>query len=583
MPYQREKKRKEPHQKQKQKQSQSSKNVININVGGKGGGGGGTKKRRTGGKGGGGGGGGGGGPMDALAYNQALAMSAPHTNYVPITNTNPVQNQDPVVVQPQVVQQDNKPSFWDMLQQSIGFGIAGRLGGGGGSTTNIYHNEPERPPPATERAVVDRSRGGLPNQPPVRQPPANRTRLQELQAEQAARRAQQPHVQPAPQRNAEQFQQHLQQQPIDRSGWHMVNGQIIPPMRRSSPNPRNAPAAPAPQPAAAAARRAPQGANSPIPQQAGQAQVPRTIAAAPQLDDEKKMLDELRHAKKTDYDKMFGRNGHLERLNFINTTGAHKERAVPFTEHSTVNNAIIYDPDEESRFGSFFTPALIHIETGEHKFIDRGDILSIKRKADQNRKLLDSTPARNPPGIFGRSNDKRDYGTPGEEKKQPAVNSPEETPRTSIKNFIDANKKPITKEQVLAPTAKPPQQASDMELTPNRSVIKKYNVSPANKAMVDDLFGNYLKPSTIQPFEVDSTKTAKKFVGENKMVSEGMGYLEGLGPKESRIGRQRVQNQRPEGQQPEGQTPVSAVQQRTRDVIRQIQHLVSEAQLIKTK
>jgi hypothetical protein len=138
MPYQREKKRKGHHQ----HQSQSSKNVININVGGKGGGGGGggTKKRRT--------GGGGGNPMDSLAFNQALAMSAPHTNYVPITNTNPVQNQDPVIVQPQVVQQDNKPSFWDMLEQSIGFGIAGRLG-----ASNVSYSAP----PVQETKVVQRS------------------------------------------------------------------------------------------------------------------------------------------------------------------------------------------------------------------------------------------------------------------------------------------------------------------------------------------------------------------------------------------------------------------------------------------
>jgi len=397
-------------------------------------------------------------------------MSAPRTNYVPIMLPQQ-QQQEQKVVQPQQ-QQDNTPSFWDMLQQSIGMGLANRIAYGGGSTTNVYHNEPERPPPATERAVVDRSRGGLPNQPPVRQPPANRTRLQELQAEQAA--------------------------------------------------------------AAAAARRAPQGANSPIPQQAGQAQVPRTIAAAhaagqaqvprtpaapaqppaaPQLDDEKKMLDELRHAKKTDYDKMFGKNGLGERLNFINTTGGHKERAVPFTEHSTVNNAIIYDPDNESRFGSFFTPALIHIETGEHKFINRGDILRLKQKADQNRKLLDSTPARNPPGIFGRYNDKRDYGTPGEEKKQPAVNSPEETPRTSIKNFIDANKKEVLapKEQVLAPTAKPPQQASDMELTPSRSKIQPNEVANTLEDVKQQkTFSNlsdvkeYERPSDIEMYSLNA-------------------------------------------------------------------------------
>ena len=189
MPYQREKKRKEPH-KQKQKQSQSSKNVININVGGKGGGGvgggGGTKKRRTGG---GGGGGGGGGPMNALAFNQALAMSAPHTNYVPIMLPQQ-QQQEQKVVQPQQ-QQDNTPSFWDQLQQSIGMGIANRIayGGGGTTTTNhVYHtNEPapvQRPAPVQEQDVARRTAGGLPNQ------PANPALRRQQAAAAAARRAQ---------------------------------------------------------------------------------------------------------------------------------------------------------------------------------------------------------------------------------------------------------------------------------------------------------------------------------------------------------------------------------------------------------
>jgi hypothetical protein len=135
MSYQREKKRKGEHH-----QSQSSKNVININIGkGGGGGGGGGGKRRKGG----GGGGGGGGGFDPLAYNEAISMSMPRTNYVPIINT---QQKDPIVVQPQVIQQDNKPSFWDIVQQGMGYGIAGRIAGGGGNTNNYYSAGQEQQP-----------------------------------------------------------------------------------------------------------------------------------------------------------------------------------------------------------------------------------------------------------------------------------------------------------------------------------------------------------------------------------------------------------------------------------------------------
>ena len=62
--------------------------------------------------------------MDALAYNEAFAMSAPRTNYVPIMIPQQ-QQQEEKVVQP--VQQDSRPSFWDMLQQSMGMGLATEL------------------------------------------------------------------------------------------------------------------------------------------------------------------------------------------------------------------------------------------------------------------------------------------------------------------------------------------------------------------------------------------------------------------------------------------------------------------------
>ncbi len=159
MPYQREKKRKEHHQSQVSK----NKNVININIGkgGGGGGGGGGKRRKKG-----GGGGGGGGGFDPLAYNEAISMSTPHTNYVPVINT---QQSDPVVVQPQVIQQDTRPSFWDIVQQGLGYGIAGRIAGGGGSTNNYYsggqEQQPDPPLPRGPPSSV-RPTNPLPPRPP---------------------------------------------------------------------------------------------------------------------------------------------------------------------------------------------------------------------------------------------------------------------------------------------------------------------------------------------------------------------------------------------------------------------------------
>jgi hypothetical protein len=76
-------------------------------------------------------------------------MSMPHTNYVPIINT---RQNDPIVVQPQVIQQDSKPSFWDIVQQGLGYGIAGRIAGAGYSAGQ--EQQPAIQQPAIQQPAI---------------------------------------------------------------------------------------------------------------------------------------------------------------------------------------------------------------------------------------------------------------------------------------------------------------------------------------------------------------------------------------------------------------------------------------------
>jgi hypothetical protein len=103
------------------------------------------------------------------------------------------------------------------------------------------------------------------------------------------------------------------------------------------------------------------------------------------------MHDERKKALQHDYDKMFSRDwGNHDaqnaatdyRAEYVRTTGAHKERLVPYFETSKYADSLIYDPDPRGDYGDTFTPAVVHA-TGKFRHINRSEIPGIRQRAQE--------------------------------------------------------------------------------------------------------------------------------------------------------------------------------------------------------